>query len=202
MYMSEMKDDKFVRYRNENQVVFSNRIIQDFFSEEHHVELLLRMLDGEEGAQKELEDRFRKHFFQVRFIKFLVSTIKFCSIDQVRHNRKHEMRNQLIFDRPVSEEGEATLGEMLLVTTASQTEPIISDPVQYQASFVNEKLSKAFSALSPRQQLITTLYYALCYQDNEIARILGVSAQAVGKTRNLALNKLLLAMLERRESVG
>ncbi|WP_159881395.1 sigma-70 RNA polymerase sigma factor region 4 domain-containing protein [Paenibacillus puerhi] len=199
MALTEVQRGRFYEYSVENRSVFSDRVIQDFFQKELNIELLLKTLDGDTDSQKELEERFRKHFFRVRFIKFIVSTIKYCTIDQTRYNQKNDTRNQLIFDRPASEDGDGTLGELLLCTKMKpESEPIFSDPVQFQTSFSNDVLANAFAALTQKQQLIATLCYALCYQDNEIAKIIGVSPQAVCKTRNLALQKLRLAMLERR----
>lgn len=117
----------------------------------------------------------------------------------MRLNQKTDSRNQLIFDRPCSEEGDGTVGEMLLgFQNLTNVEPLITEPSQFHASFLNDHLANAFAALSPKQQLIATLCYALCYQDNEIAEMIGVSPQAICKTRNLALQKLRLAMPERR----
>lgn len=198
MALTDVQRERFYVYSKANWSVFSDRVIQDFFHNEQNIELLLRGLDGEEVCQKELEDRFRKHLFRMRFVKFLISTIKYYTIGQMRLNHKNDTRNQLIFDRPVSDEGGGTLGELLLGKQSLQEyETVFNDPAQFQASFSNEHLSQAFAALSQKQQLITTFYYALCYQDNEISRIIGVSQQAVCKTRNLALQKLRLTMLER-----
>ncbi|MFC5470159.1 sigma-70 family RNA polymerase sigma factor [Cohnella suwonensis] len=198
MALTEVQRGRFHEYSKEKKSVFSNRIVEDFFSKEQNIELLLRANDGDNESQKELEERFRKHFFRVRFVKFLVSTIKYCAIDQMRMNQKYDIRNQLIFDRPTSE-GNGTLGELLLCNQKlPESEPIIANIDQFQASFSNEQLASAFMALSHKQQLIVTLSYAMSHQDNEIARIIGVSPQAVCKTRNLALQKLRLAMPERR----
>ncbi|MNJ75765.1 Sigma-70, region 4 [compost metagenome] len=86
---------------------------------------------------------------------------------------------------------------MLVKNIAPETDSLITDSVQFQASIMNDNLAQAFATLSQKQQLIATLCYALCYQDNEIARMIGISPQAVSKTRNLALKKLRLAMPER-----
>jgi len=195
--LTELQRKKYTKYRCENKSVFSNRVVQDFFQDEMNIVLLVRSLDGEAGCQAHLEERFRKHFFHMRFIRFLVSTIRFCSIDHMRLTQKNDKRNPLIFDQPLSEEGESTLGELLLGHHTSSNEPIIKDPSHFQASLTNEHLFQAFSKLSKKQQLITTLCYALCYQDNEVAKMFGVSPQAVFKTRNVALKKMRLAMLER-----
>src|SRR5690554_319198 len=95
---------RFIDYCNSHHLVFSDRVVLNFFQEEQNVLLLLLAINGDMKAQGELEDSFRKYFFRIRFIKFLISTIKFCTIDQLRLNQKKDQRNQLIFDRPLSEE--------------------------------------------------------------------------------------------------
>ncbi|MET3209007.1 UNVERIFIED_CONTAM: RNA polymerase sigma factor (sigma-70 family) [Paenibacillus sp. PvR008] len=135
-------------------------------------------------SQCELEEKFRKHFFQIRFITFLVNTIKFCTIDQLRNQQKRNTRFSLIYDQPLSEEREAsTFGELLGYYQDDLLENLTTDPASFESSLQNESLAHAFSKLSEKQRLIITLRYALGYKDNEIARMLGVSAQAVGKTK-------------------
>ncbi|MBU5445702.1 hypothetical protein [Paenibacillus sp. MSJ-34] len=149
-------------------------------------------LEGNENSKKELEEAFRRYFFRIRFSKFILSTIKYCSLDQVRLYRKRDKRNPLIFDHPVSDDDKGiTLGELIYNNQKQNIkQPIITDPLQFKASLSNDRLARAFGVLTHRQQFITTLYYAQCYRDNEIARILGVSPQAIYKSRNLALKKL------------
>lgn len=203
MVLSEDERQRFQEYCKRNSSIFSNRVVQSFFKKEEHVILLLRTLDGNHHSKKVLDDKFRKFYFHIRFVKFLVSTIKYCTIDQLRNCRKNEMRQQLIFDRPASDEGETTIGEILLNKKASYySESTTSDPTHFQSTFTNERLTYAFTMLSHKQQLITTLCYASCYQDNEIAKILNVSPQAVCKTRNLALQKLRVAMTGGGDSYG
>ncbi|MFB0842868.1 RNA polymerase sigma factor [Paenibacillus oleatilyticus] len=198
MGLNEDQRRKYEEYVKRNSLVFSDRVVQDFFQKEDHIHLLLRAIDGDGHGQRVLEEKFRKFFFRIRFIKFLVSTIRFCTIDQLRRYQKQESRYQLIFDHPVSGDGDGTtFGENLLSTQElTIDEPNTPDPVQFQSTFTNELLVHAFSRLSHKQKVITTLRYALCYQDNEIARIIGVSPQAVCKTRNLALQKLRILLTE------
>jgi len=200
MVLTEDQKKRFLNYKKSNLSIFSDRIVQDFFQNEEHIHLLLEALEGNNDSKVLLDAKFRKHFFRVRFITYISSTIKYCAVDQMRSNQKNDTRNPLIFDKSVSDEEQGTtLGELLLSNQWIQpADPISSDPSRFQASFANESLSKAFSLLSKKQQMVTTFCYALRYHDNEIARLIGVSPQAVGKTRNLALKKLRAAMPERR----
>jgi RNA polymerase sigma factor (sigma-70 family) len=191
---------RFQDYCNRNNSLFSDLVVVDFFQKESHIMLLLNAIEGDTIIQKKLEEAFRKHFFRIRFIKFLTSTIKFCTINQLRLNQKIEQRNQLIFDCPASEKVDSkTLGELLLSKQELlPPDEITSDPEVFQSSFANEHLERAFVMLSHKQKKIATLGYSMCYQDNEIAKLLGITPQAVCKTRNLALQKLRVALPERR----
>jgi RNA polymerase sigma factor (sigma-70 family) len=161
--------------------------------------LLALTLEGNLESKLELEEAFRKYFFRIRFIGYIVSTIKFRSIDQMRRYQKYKERNVLVFDRPVSQDSEATtLGELYL--QSSKKEPIEtypSDPDSFQTSMRNELLDLSFSMLSSNQKIIVTFCYALSYQDNEIAHFLKISPQAVSKSRNTALKKLRFALAGR-----
>lgn len=199
MGLSVDQQERFLDYCHSKQNIFSNRVVKGFFQEEENVLLLLEAVDGNMDSRNELEEKFRKYYFRIRFVKFLVQTINFYTIDQMRMYRKHDYRYQLIFDRPASDEGNSTLGELLLLNQISTpSEPITSDPGYFQSNFVNEDLQNAFSGLSHKQQVIITMGYSLCYKDNEIAKVMAVSPQAVSKTRNLALKRLRVALQEGR----
>ncbi|MFD3260761.1 sigma-70 family RNA polymerase sigma factor [Paenibacillus lentus] len=198
--MSEKQIRNFEELSSKYKSIFSNRIVRDFFQNTENIDLLLRALDGHEDSKRILEDNFRRHFFRIRFVKYLSSTINYSSIDYMRITQKRTYRNPLIFDSPVSYDGNlSTIGDLLMNQRELLiAEKVYSDPIKFQDSIKNEDLALAFSLLTHKQKLITTLYYAMCYQDNEIANLLGVSTQAVCKTRNMALKNLRLAMKEGR----
>ncbi|KHL94979.1 hypothetical protein QW71_14590 [Paenibacillus sp. IHB B 3415] len=185
----------FQEYRQKNPILFKDKVIQSFFESEFHRILLVRQLKGNERSGKQLEAAFRGHYFEFRFAKFMNSIIKFHAIDQMRRNQKYRRRNLLIFDQVVSDEGEQTLGDLLMSKQHTlPSEHSINKSLGFQDSINNEKLAELYSMLTSNQQSITTLRYVMGYQDNEIAKILGISPQAVGSTRNKALNTLRLGL--------
>lgn len=195
--LSETESQKNTLFSESPRSFRSDRIIQSFFTNEENVRLYYKSKNGFIESQCELGERFRKHFFQIRFITFLVNTIKYCTIDQLRNQQKRNTRFSLIYDQPLSEERESsTFGEMLAKHQDDLSEKLTTDPASFESSLQNESLAHAFSKLSEKQRLTITLRFALGYKDNEIARILGVSAQAVGKTKNTALKKLKVLMME------
>lgn len=196
-FLSEGEFEQFLHYKKKHEKLFEDRVVQRFFQNERHIILLIQGINGHCASRVQLEESFRKCFFEFRFVKYVASTIRFSSIDLMRSAQKHKLRNQLVFDVPVSETGGRVRGETLLVneTQAPALMLYTPDPVKMAASFVNEDLRNSFNSLSNKQQVIATLAYGMCYQDNEIARMLKISPQAVNKTRKKALDKI-RALLE------
>jgi DNA-directed RNA polymerase specialized sigma24 family protein len=117
--------------------------------------------------------------------------IRFANIDYHRKRRKMEERNQLVFDSPVGEEGELTLGEYVMSRLPES--PMVlptSNPDYFEANLNDPELYSVFSKLTDRQKIVVTLSYSACELDTEIARMLNVSQQAITKTRISALNKM------------
>lgn len=199
MSLTSTQKEIYCDYKASNKSLFSNQVITDFFNIEEHVLLLLKSIGGDNHARKLLDDKFKRHFFKIRFVKYLSSTIKYCSIDQIRKIRKYEYRNQLIFDQPLSGETESTtLGDLLqLKYSESPNEDSFTSPSRFHQTISNEHLAKAFLTLTEKQKYVTTLVYVMSYQDNEVSKICGVSPQAVQKIRVSALKKLRKAMIGR-----
>lgn len=107
MALSEDQRTRFYDYCDCHQTVFKDRVVQEFFQQDQHIELLVNALDGNAEEKRALEDRFRKHFFRIRFIKYLLSTIKYCTLDQMRKQQKLDINMPLIFDLPLKGEGAA-----------------------------------------------------------------------------------------------
>jgi DNA-directed RNA polymerase specialized sigma subunit len=114
----------------------------------------------------------------------------------MRNNHKYEQRNQVIFDQPLSEEAEGSnLGELLQYKFAEMTnDESLTNPSQFHETISNENLAVAFTTLTEKQKFVTTLVYAMNYQDNEVSKICGVTPQAIRKIRVSALDKLRKAM--------
>lgn len=204
--LSETQLNQFNDYCRSNPSLFTNRVISGFFQHDCHTKLLLKVLNGNIESQQQLEDAFRKHYFRIRFLNYLVSIIRYCSIDQIRKYQKNNLRHQLIYDCPISENATATsIGDFYSYNghyTELTSEQIMHTPCKFYDSLTNEHLADAFSKLTQKQKRITTLKYGLCYRDSEIAILMNVSPQAVYNMRRLALKKLRFSLLERGEYYG
>jgi RNA polymerase sigma factor (sigma-70 family) len=151
---------------------------------------------GEVGKEEELNEAFRKYFFQFRFITYVTSSLKFMSIDQMRRNQRYATRNVLIYDRPSSDESSMCIGETMSGYQTS-VDNLQSDKqsTNFQEGFADEHVELAFGSLTDKQKHVTTLYYGQGYHDHEIASRLQVSQQAIAKTRNAALKKMKTALV-------
>ncbi|UPK44915.1 sigma-70 family RNA polymerase sigma factor [Paenibacillus pabuli] len=182
---------QFEEYKHQNPALFHNRVVLNFFEQEKHRKLLLESMNGEDGKEEELNEAFRKYFFQFRFINYVTSSLKFMSIDQMRRNQRYATRNVLIYDRPSSDESSTCIGETMSGYQTS-VDSLESDErsMFFQEGFADEHVESAFESLTDKQKHVTTLYYGQGYHDHEIASRLQVSQQAIAKTRNTALKKM------------
>ncbi|MFC3773811.1 sigma-70 family RNA polymerase sigma factor, partial [Paenibacillus sp. GCM10012303] len=144
-----------------------------------------------------LQQAFQRFFFNIRFKKYLYSLIKFANVDYGRKIKKEKERYICSFDSPVGEEGEVTLGEILVIKMEDRVEnTTFKDPELFSMSFDNEMLYFAFSKLSQRQKRVLTLVFSGDFRDSQIARQLSVSQQAVSKTKTTALHNIRMEMCQ------
>ena len=180
------------KYIAQNQALFMNPVIRGFFESPEHVSLLCQyILFHTTENRSQLERAFRRYFFQIRFTKYLGSLIRFCDIDYHRKRTREEQRNQLVFDTPVDESGDATLGELIYsISHALEDEFPVDNPASFQQLIMDESLFLAFNQLTDKQKLVITFAYSSCALDTEIATLFRISQQAITKTRLSALKKM------------
>jgi RNA polymerase sigma factor (sigma-70 family) len=169
----------------------TDALVDRFFSYPQNVDLLCSYLDSPSpDGWKMLEEAFVNFCFEVRFTKYISSTIKFTYMDFQR-KRKRAVRNIAILDMKAHEDHDETIGERYLSRNEddffSITRP---DPQKMLDSLSNETISRAFSGLTQNQKIILTFTYAMDYPDKAIAEEMSVTPQAVSKARNAALANL------------
>ncbi|HWO95592.1 hypothetical protein P4H70_06695 [Paenibacillus ehimensis] len=177
----------FEDYKRNFAVLFKNSIIKNFFENPHHVDLLCHYIRT--GIKDELDNAFRKFFFQIRFIRYINQLIKYTIIDFLRKGKRETDRVVLIYDKALDEDGEGCLGELLYQRTRVDIEEVVTDPSRFIQTIEHETLYYALKDLTERQRLIITLYSAGSL-DIEIASKLSVSQQAITKSRLSAFKKM------------
>ncbi|MFB9325927.1 hypothetical protein ACFFSY_08300 [Paenibacillus aurantiacus] len=134
---------------------------------------------------------FKRYFFAIRFTKYLNSLITNGRIDFVRKNKRSEERELVIFNKQISDEEEAEIGELLTAVYSGDDLPqVTTNPDVFQEQINNEWLYEGFSLLTSKQKVVITLAYSALSRDSEIALLLHVTQQAVSKTRKSALQKI------------
>ncbi|WP_438350935.1 hypothetical protein ACP8HI_09965 [Paenibacillus sp. FA6] len=188
----DREHEAFQDYRLRNKRLFENKVISSFFGNPYHVYLFVNMIcEPSIDKKMELEMTFRKFYFCIRFTKYLCSLIKFADVDYHRKRKKQEDRNPLVFDTPMGEEGDMTLGELLLFISVQPELGLPQrNPDIFQSAIEDPKLFTVFSRLTSKQKQVITLAYDAGVLDTEIASVLMVSQQAITKTRRTALEKM------------
>ena len=177
--------EKLNAYLKDNPKYMKNRVFKDFLEDVQHEFLFMLSLFSYKNYPFVLDNVFREHFFEYRFISYLSSYFYYESVRFDKTIRDRNMKESAVLDAPI-EDG----------LTMKDT---ISMPVQESSSvnrdnienlFTNTLLVKSFESLPSQQQTILFHYYVEGYKDREIAQKLGVSQQAISKSKRKAINQL------------
>lgn len=174
-----------------------NQVVDTFLSKEDNHKLVDQFLNSPSKKRKaRLDEAFRKHYFGIRFISYLNTSLYFHSINFDKKIRRFERRNILTLDQAIGDEEGATYKDLLVDQSLSlpneQTE-------QLETIIENEQLLNAFMSLTESQKQILDLAYAKDLRDVEIAEALGTSQQNISKTHQKALSNLKDMMRKRKE---
>ncbi|MGB8001274.1 MAG: sigma-70 family RNA polymerase sigma factor [Anaerobacillus sp.] len=174
-----------------------NKAVDSFISHRENQRLIEDFLQ-QPNAQKEdhLNEAFKAHYFDIRFTSYVSSSLYFHSVNFDKHARKYSERHPLTLDHTVEQEGGSLID--LVPDPSSDIAPFTNFSTLTEC-LENEELLQAFEALTDKQKHILDLAYVQDYSDTDIARVLGVSQQAVSKTHRKALNTL-KSILEKGES--
>lgn len=134
-----------------------------------------------------LNRAFKKHYFRIRFIRFISSTIRFAAIDFIRRMRKAKERNPLFLDNDTSEKNNK---DEFLYNHSPLLDQYFSGDEFFRDSIEDDALYFAWIDLSPKQKQVILLSYTMSYQDIEIAKFLSISPQAVFNRKRKALVKM------------
>ncbi|MEB3100200.1 sigma-70 family RNA polymerase sigma factor [Ferviditalea candida] len=185
----------FCAFQAANERILRDPIIRRFLEDPEHVRLLcLYLFQSEPFHRQKLEEAFRRFYFEIRFVRYLTLMMRYRALDFHRIRTRWTSRMPLIYDRPPADRNSESWGEYLASKYAAQNEPTdpqtCNSPADFIQSLNNESLLSAFGRLTERQQLVTTLSFAAQLSDGEISRILGISQQAVNKTKIRSIHKM------------
>lgn len=185
----------FYAFQMENGPILRNPIIRKFLEDPEHLRLLCMYLFQSEPVHRQnLEEAFRRFYFEIRFVRYLTLMMRYRALDFHRGRTRWSSRMLLIYDRRAADLNSESWGEYLASKYAVQDElpdpKTCTSPADFIQSLNNESLLSAFGRLTERQQLVTTLSFSVQLSDGEISRILGISQQAVNKTKIRSIYKM------------
>lgn len=147
------------------------KIIQEFLKCPSNRTLLEEFKATNSGEIKLLIDsKFKKYYQNYRILSYLIKALHYESKHFDRKLRDYRNRNQLV---PTSD---------LIYLDKSYTDPFVlsKDIVDHISS---DNLFHTLRKLTDRQKEILSLVYVRQMTDKEIAQHLGITQQAVSKTR-------------------
>ncbi|MFS0873184.1 sigma-70 family RNA polymerase sigma factor [Paenibacillus xylanilyticus] len=157
-----------------------NPIIKDFMDNEKNKQMIIDYINSPTSANMiKLDDCFRAFYFEIRFTSYILSLIRFASIDFDRKERKISKRSTLILD---DQENSHLLEHHSVRNEEKEVhlEELFSDPVLFEA----------IQQLTKKEKEVLVKSYIMELSDTQIAQKNNVSQQSVSKLRTKALQKI------------
>ena len=176
---------KYKAYLAENKEHLSNRIFSEFLENEKHKLIFTLSLFSYKNYKSILDDIFREHIFEFKFISYLTTYFYYESVRFDKNIRSRNEKEYIVLDTPLNEGG--SIKDTIV---SPKQEPTINSGISIEDRFFNEKLANSFQVLTPHQRSILIMYYVEGYKDLEIAEKLSISPQAVSKSKKSAIHKL------------
>ncbi len=161
-----------------------NLLFKSFIQEDRHWTSFMEAYTKPTGeSMKKLNSLFHMYYAEIRFIAYVTKLIHYTAINFDRKRRLGYLRFPLTLDQPVGDSGDAWID---LVEGAKPYELGES----FEEQFIQRPMYAAYKRLTSKQKEVLELSYRFEASDTEIAKLSGVSQQAVSKRRQRALEKL------------
>lgn len=192
MYLNEQKIKEFEK---ENTELLQNDIVSSFLKQPLNKQIYYKAISNPtKENMKELDNKFKHFYFNIRFISHISTTLHFNSVNFDKRQRKLQSRFQA--PRNIVRESDFESEENNYLESIPDENAMISlntflskDDITKQIS--SPALYQALNGLSPKQKQIINLAYVNGLSDTEISKLLGKSQQAVSKMHKNALGNLL-----------
>ncbi|MFD1738838.1 sigma-70 family RNA polymerase sigma factor [Bacillus salitolerans] len=174
---------RYLAYLEGNERHAKNRIFSSFLDDVQHQFLLVLSLLSYKNYPLVLDDVFRQHYFEYRFISYLTTYFYYESVKYDKNIRRRNERETATLDSSI-EEG------LTLKDSIPANEKSSSSRETFKDLLTNDLLIESFKILSNQQQSILNYYYVKGYKEREISDLLDISQQAVSKAKRKAIEKL------------
>ncbi|MCM3638708.1 sigma-70 family RNA polymerase sigma factor [Sporosarcina luteola] len=169
-----------------------NPLLNRFFEDEKMMKLYDNYLKNPTDLNKvELEKYFFRHARKIQLLNYFSKVLNFEGQRFDKKTRQHSTRNQLNLDKPI-DDGETILNLLphpLGIQEEMENEYFSKTSV-LEDLIEEETIAKIVSSLSEKQKEILTLIFLECMSEEDIARKIGVTKQAVNKSKRNTLKKI------------
>ncbi|AXF56200.1 sigma-70 family RNA polymerase sigma factor [Salicibibacter kimchii] len=178
MEQLKKKCPRIALFFDNNPKLAEQRIFQSFLEDDENLRIFIQAIcvPGTHAFRK-LDEAFKNHYANVQFTQYLSKTLYWTSVQYDQHHREHRNHQRLtmdnLYDHPSN--------DMPNLITETNDLGTWSDDVA---------LTNALRQLTDKQQTVITERYGYERTNNEIARLLNVSPQAVSRTHLHALKRL------------
>ncbi|MEG8980444.1 sigma-70 family RNA polymerase sigma factor [Priestia megaterium] len=176
------------QFFNNHKKGLNKPIIKEFLKDDKNYEPLIQyILHPTEKNQLKVDTAFKKHFQEIRDIKFYSSLIRFFSIDYDKRVRKLSNRFLLTLDQPIGNDHESTIKDHIV-----DPQPQIPHEEEKSLSSLveNRALIKGLKTLTDKQLQVLELIYVKDLTNAEIAKKMNSTTQNVCNTHRKAIRKL------------
>jgi RNA polymerase sigma factor (sigma-70 family) len=165
-----------------------NRLFNAFIRSEKGEQLLKMYLSQPSNENLErLDEAFKIYYLKIKTFSYFSKTISFEAKHFDKKRRKIADRFLVILDSPIDEEENITMKDMI----ADYSQYVSNISLEnWEDNITNEVIRNSIKVLTKRQKEVIKYSFFQNMRDKEIADKLGISQQAVSKTKKLALNKL------------
>lgn len=161
------------------------KIIQEFLKCPYNKKLFEEyQITKSEEIKRKIDIKFKKYYQNYRILSYLIKVLHYESKHFDQKMRTYKSRYQLILTSDLEN----------LDFSPVYFEKSYSDAIEFSKDIADhisdDKLFNCFKALTDRQKEILSLVYVRQMTDKEIAQYLGISQQAVQKTRKNVIKKI------------
>lgn len=186
-----------IRIKERLPEILENPIMKDFLKEDNEKIFYKALGNLEDKDILELNDRFIDFYRMNRTTRYLTGLIKRYSIDFDKRVKLKNNRYKLVMDKPISDDANATLGNLIANEEKSPYEHLELKENFNRNIFVtdNQQLLTAIEELTPKQIEILYLKYERGYNNKEIGEYFGQTEQNISYWHKKTLKQL-------REKIG
>lgn len=161
------------------------KIIQEFLKCPSNQTLIEEFkITHSEKIKQKIDFKFKKHYQNYRIMSYLIKVLHFESKHFDKKMRTYKHRYQLILTTDLENVNFSPIYFEKSYSDSNDFSYDIADHIS------DDKLFNSFKTLTERQREILSLVYVRQMTDKEIAHYLGITQQAVSKTRKNVIKKI------------